>query len=222
MTCPNKNCLNKMIHNKTVDYTLYLATDRPLLQGRDLFKVVEEAVRGGVTVVQLREKEASSQEFYNIALRMKQLTNKYGVPLIINDRLDIMLAVDADGLHLGQDDLPLPVARKLIGPGKILGWSVSDSEKAREGEKLGADYLGAGAVFATGTKTDAGKPIGLEELGKIKNSVRIPVVGIGGINEKNITRVKDTGVDGVCVISAILAKDDATKASRELSDLWNG
>ena len=211
-----------MLFNKNVDYSLYLATDRPMLKDRDLFRAVEEAVLGGVTVVQLREKEASSLEFYNIALRMKQLTAKYGIPLIINDRLDIMLAVDADGLHLGRDDLPLPVARKLIGPGKILGWSVSDVEQALEGEKFGADYLGAGAVFATGTKSDAGKPIGLEALGEIKSSVSLPVVGIGGINATNIRQVKNTGVDGVCVISGILAKEDIRAASRELLALWNG
>ena len=210
-----------MTSQRSISYSLYLATDRPMLKDRDLFRVVEEAIWGGVTMVQLREKEASTLEFYNIALHLKKLTAKYGIPLIINDRVDIMLAVDADGVHLGQGDLPLPVARKLIGPRKILGFSVSDTEQACEAEGLGADYLGAGAVFATGTKPDVGKPIGLETLAKIKSGVSIPVVGIGGISETNIRKVKDTGVDGACVISAILTKEDVTAASRNLLALWN-
>ncbi|MCR4443200.1 MAG: thiamine phosphate synthase [Peptococcaceae bacterium] len=205
-----------------IDYSLYLATDRPLLQGRDLLWAVEEAILGGVTVVQLREKVASPREFYDIALEMKRLTKKHGIPLIINDRLDIMLAVDADGLHLGQDDLPLPVARRIIGPGKILGWSVANEEEARTGEKLGADYLGAGAVFATGTKPDAGEPIGLEGLRRIKRAVSIAVVGIGGINETNIKGVKDAGADGAAVISAIFGRQDIRAAARELKRLWAG
>lgn len=210
------------IRKDAVKYTLYLATDSKMLEGRDFFHSVEEAILGGVTVVQLREKDASSRKFYQKALELKKICAKYHVPLIINDRLDIALAVDADGLHIGQDDLPLPVARRLLGEEKILGYSVSGSEEAAYGESCGADYLGAGTVFPTGTKNDAGVPIGLKVLEQIKNQVSIPVVGIGGINETNVKSVQETGVDGACIISGILLKPDIQAASRELISLWNG
>ena len=135
-----------------VDYSLYLVTDRDVLQGRNLLDAVAEGIEGGVTLVQLREKGVSSREFYRLALQVKRLVHARGVPLVINDRLDIALAVDADGLHIGQEDLPAPVARKILGPGKLLGLSVSDVQEAVQGEKEGADYLGAGAVFPTASK----------------------------------------------------------------------
>ena len=135
-----------------VDYTLYLLTDRKIHEGKDLSRAVEEAIRGGVTLLQMREKEVSTREFYELALEMKELALSFKLPLIINDRLDIALAVDADGLHIGQDDLTLTAARKLLGPGKILGLSVSNVEEAVYGEENGADYLGAGAVYHTGSK----------------------------------------------------------------------
>lgn len=203
-----------------LDYRLYLVTDRKILKRMDLFKAVEDSIKGGVTLVQLREKDISSLDFYNIALKMKKLVDFYDIPLIINDRLDIAQAVDADGLHIGQQDLPIQVARKILGPCKILGYSVSDVKEAVYGEKNGADYLGAGAVFATGSKKDAGEPIGLENLKMIKQSVSIPVVGIGGIGASNIKEVKETGVDGVSLISAILGSQDIEGATRELIDLW--
>jgi len=203
-----------------VDYSLYLVTDRGILKGRDIFKAVEDAILGGVTLVQLREKDISSLDFYNIALKMKKLTSSYNIPLIINDRLDIALAVDADGLHIGQEDLPLEVARKLLGPGKILGYSVSNVEEAVRGQAGGADYLGAGAVYPTGSKADAGTPIGIEGLKEIKKSVLIPVVGIGGISVNNIEEVKNSGVDGISLISAILGSEDIQGTSRKLINLW--
>lgn len=203
-----------------IDYSLYLVTDRSILTGRDLFKAVEDAIKGGVTLVQLREKDISSLEFYNIAIKMKKLVNSYNIPLIINDRLDIALAADADGLHIGQEDIPIEVARKLLGPEKILGYSVSNVEEALFGEKNGADYLGAGAVYATGSKADAGSPIGVEVLKKIKESISIPVVGIGGIGISNIKEVKRTGADGISLISAILGSDNIESASRNLVNLW--
>lgn len=203
-----------------IDYSLYLVTDRGILNGRDIFKAVEDAIKGGVTLVQLREKDISSLDFYNIAVKMKALVNSYGIPLIINDRLDIALAVDADGLHIGQDDLPLQITRKLLGPDKILGYSVSNVEEAIHGQKGGADYLGAGAVYPTGSKSDAGIPIGAEGLRKIKESVSIPVVGIGGIGVNNIGEVKNTGVDGISLISAILGSQDIQSTSSMLIDLW--
>lgn len=203
-----------------VDYTLYLVTDRGILKGRNLFQAVEEAIKGGVTLVQLREKDISSREFYDIAIKMKELLNHYKVPLIINDRLDIALAVNADGLHIGQDDLPLKIARELLGPEKILGYSVSNTEEAVYGEHHGATYLGAGTVYPTGSKADTGEPIGPEVLKQIKQAVSIPVVGIGGIGMSNLAEVKATGIDGVSLISAILGNGDIEGTSRKLIQLW--
>ncbi|QCX33544.1 thiamine phosphate synthase [Caloramator sp. E03] len=202
-----------------IDYSLYLVTDRKILNGKDIFKAVEEAIKGGVTIVQLREKDISSLEFYNIAIKMKKLTSYYNIPLIINDRLDIALSVDADGLHIGQEDLPLKVARKLIGD-KILGYSVSSIEEAIYGEESGADYLGAGPVYPTLSKADAKAPIGVETLKKIKDSVSIPVVGIGGIGISNIEEVKKTNIDGISLISSILGSSSIEEASRKLISLW--
>ncbi|NLG33196.1 MAG: thiamine phosphate synthase [Syntrophomonadaceae bacterium] len=203
-----------------IDYSLYLVSDRGILKGRDLFRAVEEAIKGGVTLVQLREKNISGLEFYNLALKMKEIVHGYNVPLIINDRLDIALAVDADGLHIGQGDLPLAIARKLLGPHKIIGYSVSNEEQALYGEKNGADYLGAGAIYPTGSKADTGEAIGLLGLRKIKEAVSIPVVGIGGIGLSNLKEVKATGIDGISVISAILGSDDIEGTSRALIKLW--
>lgn len=203
-----------------VDYTLYLVTDRGILKGRDILESVEAAIQGGVSLVQLREKDIASRDFYNIACKMKDLTARYNIPFIINDRLDIALAVDADGLHVGQEDLPLEVARRLLGKGKILGYSVSTVEEALYGEKNGADYLGAGPVYPTGSKLDAVSPIGLETLGSIKKSVSIPVVGIGGIGAANLRDVRASGIDGISLISAILGSHDITGTSRHLRLLW--
>ena len=203
-----------------VDYTLYLVTDRDILGDRDLFTAVEEALKGGVTMLQLREKTASSRDFYQLAVRMKELAAAYQVPLIINDRLDIALAADAGGLHVGQDDLPVAVARRILGPGKILGYSVSTVEEAIYGEQNGADYLGASPVYATGSKVDAGSPIGTDGLRQIKQSVAIPVVGIGGIGEANILDVKRAGVDGASVISAIMGSRDLKRAASALIAAW--
>jgi len=203
-----------------VDYTLYLVTDRGILGGRNLFEAVEAAIRGGVTLLQLREKDASGREFYELALQMKRVAASHHIPLIINDRLDIALAVDADGLHVGQDDLPVEVARRLLGPGKILGCSVSNEEEAVQAERNGADYLGAGIVYPTGSKEVATPPIGVDGLRRIKEAVSIPVVGIGGIGLHNVTAVKEAGVDGISVISAILGSRDIEGAARELLSAW--
>ncbi|HEX3011888.1 MAG TPA: thiamine phosphate synthase [Syntrophomonadaceae bacterium] len=203
----------------SIDYSLYLVTDRGILGSRDLYKAVEDSIRGGTTLVQLREKDISSLDFYNIALKLKELVHYYNVPLIINDRLDIALAVDADGLHIGQEDIPIEAVRNLL-PGKILGYSVSNVQEAIYGQNCGADYLGAGAVYATGSKADAGTPIGLEMLEAVKKSVTIPVVGIGGIGLSNIEEVKRTGIDGVSIISAILGSSDIEGTSHNLINLW--
>ena len=203
-----------------LDYSVYLVTDRDILGDRDLLMAVEQALQGGVTMLQLREKTASSRDFYQLAVRMKKLAAACQVPLIINDRLDIALAADADGLHIGQEDLPPGVARRILGPGKILGYSVSTVAEAVYGERNGADYLGAGPVYATGSKADAANPIGIDGLRQIKQSVSIPVVGIGGIGEVNILDVKGAGADGISVISAIMGSRDIRGSSRMLADAW--
>lgn len=203
-----------------VDYSLYLITDRTLVGSKEFYTSIRNALEGGVTLLQVREKDASVQEFYNIGLNLKKIAREYRVPLIVNDRVDIALALDADGVHAGQGDLPPAVIRRIIGPNKILGYSVSNLEQARAGERLGVDYLGAGPVYATGSKADASSPIGLNVLKNIKESVSIPVVGIGGIGLANLAEVKDTGIDGISVISAILSQEDPSRAARELGDLW--
>lgn len=192
---------------KNVDYTLYLVTDRDVLRGRDLIKCIEESILGGVTLVQLREKNVTSREFYEIAIKVKEVTSRYNIPLIINDRLDIALAIDADGLHIGQKDLPASVARKILGKDKILGVSAATLQESLKAEKDGADYLGVGAVFSTSTKKDT-RDVSYETLSSITSSVNIPVVAIGGINEKNVTKLKESNIDGIAVISCILGKED--------------
>ena len=203
---------------KKADYRLYLVTDRELLRGRDLCHSIEQAIKGGVTLVQLREKSVSTKEFLEIALQVKDVTSRYGIPLIINDRADIALAVDADGLHVGQDDLPLIKARELVGPDKIIGVSVSTVAEAVLAQQQSADYLGVGAIFPTLTKTDAHK-VSLDELQLIKEAVTIPVVAIGGINQTNAKQVMDTGIDGLSVVSAILAHAEIEEAARVLREL---
>lgn len=200
-----------------VDYSLYLVTDRKILGERDLVQSIELAIQGGVTLVQLREKSVSTREFLELAIRVKEITSRYRIPLIINDRLDIALAVDADGLHVGQDDLPMLKARELF-PNKIIGVSASTLAEALLAQQQGADYLGVGAVFSTSTKTDAVE-VSLEQLEIIKKSVTIPVVAIGGINETNLKQVLATGIDGVSVVSAILAKEDILMAAKQLQEL---
>ena len=201
-----------------VDYTLYLVTDRKLLGERDLAQSIELAIQGGVTLVQLREKSLSTKDFLQLAIEVKAITSHYQIPLIINDRLDIALAVDAEGLHVGQEDLPMQKARELFGPNKIIGVSASTLEEAILAQQQGADYLGVGAVFSTSTKTDAPE-VSLGQLELIKRTVKIPVVAIGGINLTNLKRVMATGIDGVSVVSAILAVEDIRMASKQLKEL---
>lgn len=203
-----------------VDYSLYLVTDQILVGPKDFLLSIRKALEGGVTLLQLREKETNSREFYEIGVKVKELAAEFGVPLIINDRVDLALALDADGVHVGQQDLPLAKVRNIIGHHKILGYSVSSLEEALWGEKMGADYLGAGPVFPTGSKKDASEAIGLTKLKEIKAGVSLPVVGIGGIGAANLRAVKETGIDGVSVISAILSREDPCVAAKELIDLW--
>lgn len=200
---------------KSVDYTLYLVTDRDVLSGRDLIKCIEDSILGGVTLVQLREKNVTSREFYEIAIKVKEVTSRYNVPLIINDRLDIALAIDADGLHIGQKDLPASVARKILGKDKILGVSAATLQEALKAEKDGADYLGVGAVFSTSTKKDT-RDVSYETLSSITASVNIPVVAIGGINENNVTKLKGSNIQGIAVVSCILGKEDVKGAAEKM------
>lgn len=204
-----------------MDYSLYLVTDRALAGERDFEDLVGRAIRGGCTLVQLREKEASSGEFYERALRLKKITDYFHVPLIIDDRIDIMLAVDAAGVHLGQSDLLAEAARQIIGPDKILGVSARTVEDAEKAESDGADYLGVGAVYPTTTKGDAEK-VSREELEKICSTVSIPVVAIGGLNARNIPSLEGSGISGVAVVSAIMAQDRPEEAARLLKDTVYG
>lgn len=201
-----------------VNYKLYLVTDRDMLKNVDLYTAVEEAIKGGVTLVQLREKDITTQNFYKTAVEIKKITDKYNVPLIINDRMDIALAANTAGLHVGQDDMPCIIARKLLGNDRILGVSARTLEEAIKAEKDGADYIGVGAVFPTSTKGDA-KAVSIELLKKIKESVSIPVVAIGGINEKNASLLRPTNIDGISVISSILGKEDIRGAAETLKKL---
>ena len=197
-----------------IDYTLYLCTDRGLMSTDTLEEAVEQAVRGGCTVVQLREKDCTSLE---TAKRIKEITDKYQVPLIINDRVDIALAVDADGVHVGQDDLPAREVRRILGPDKIVGVSAGCVEEAVRASADGADYLGVGAMYATSTKEDA-DVTSREELLKIRESVDLPIVVIGGINQQTYQNFKGIGIDGLAVVSAVIAAEDIEAAARELSE----
>jgi thiamine-phosphate pyrophosphorylase len=198
------------------DLLLYLCTDRALALGRPLAEAVEAAIAGGVTMVQLREKHASTGEFYRIALEVQAVTRRRHIPLVINDRLDIALAVGAEGVHLGQTDLPLTAARRLAGKAMFIGLSASTVEEALAAEQDGADYLGVGAVYPTGTKADTGEAIGLEGLAAVRAAVKIPVVGIGGVNAGNAAAVAATGAAGIAVISGILSQPDIEAAARKL------
>jgi thiamine-phosphate diphosphorylase len=197
---------------------LYLCTDRVLSLGRPIGEAVAAAVAGGVTMVQLREKEASSREFYETALELRALTRRLGVPLVINDRLDIALAVAADGLHIGQSDLPLKTARRLAGRDMFIGVSTGSLEEALAAERDGADYLGVGAVYPTGSKADAGEAIGIRGLAEICAAVRIPVVGIGGLHAGNAGEALGAGAAGIAVISAILSQPDMEGAAQGIRE----
>ncbi|WP_127836769.1 thiamine phosphate synthase [Clostridium prolinivorans] len=201
-----------------VDYKLYLVTDRDVLKNKDIYTAVEESIKGGVTLVQLREKNISSLDFYNTAVKIKQITDKYNIPLIINDRLDIALAVDAAGLHIGQEDIPAKIARKLLGENKILGVSARNLKEAKKAEKDGANYIGVGAIFPTSTKSDA-QAVSIEVLKEIKENISIPVVAIGGINTNNVRLLEPANIDGISVVSSILGKENITLAAKELKKL---
>ena len=201
-----------------IDYSLMLVTDH--CSDADAFcTIVEKALQAGVTVLQLREKTATTRDFYQLALRIKPIARQYNVPLLINDRLDIALAVDADGVHVGQEDLPVAVVRRLIGPDKILGATAATVAAAQTAEREGADYIGSGAMFPTLTKP--GKQVlPLNVLAQIKQAVQVPVVAIGGITADNLLTLKITGVDGLAVVSAIMDSADPAAATQEILSRW--
>lgn len=188
---------------------------------KTLGEAVEQAIAGGCTLVQLREKEISSLEFYVLASEMKKITDRYGIPLIINDRIDIALAAGAAGVHIGQKDIPADIARRVIGKEMLLGVSVGSVGEARNAVRAGADYLGVGAMFPTETKPEAGF-VSMEELGKIRRAVDVPVVVIGGIGKENAMLFKPVGIDGLAVVSAVIAQPDIKKAAAELKSLFWG
>lgn len=201
---------------KNINWELYLVTDRELSK-IPFYEMTKKAVKGGVTVVQLREKKLSSREFIEEALEVKRIIN--GVPIIINDRIDIALAVEANGVHLGNDDMPVDIARRILGKDFIIGASAGSVEEAIEKENMGADYIAVSPVFSTPTKPDAGPPLGLEGIKEMKKFVKVPLIGIGGINKENVIDVMRSGADGVAVVSAIVSSEDPEKSARELREL---
>ena len=194
---------------------LYLVTDRKWLDGRKLEDDIEKAIQGGVTMVQLREKNLSNEEFVKIANNVKKICQKYQIPFIINDNLEVALNVDSDGIHIGQDDLPASIVRKKIGTDKILGVSVHNLDEAYKAVNDGANYLGVGAMFTTNTKNDADN-VSFSKLNEICERVKIPVVAIGGINCDNICQFRNINIAGTAVVSAIMKANDITASAKKL------
>ncbi len=201
---------------KKTDWRLCLVADARFMRGIALLDHVMAAVEGGVGLVQLRAKSLPDREALELSLALATKLSKVRVPLVMNDRCDLALAGQASGVHIGQDDLPLAYARGILGPSRLIGVSVATVEQARRAWHGGADYVGAGPVFATATKADACPPIGLEELRKIREAVRIPVLAIGGIGPENARAVVETGVDGLAVVSALMSAADPCRAAEEL------
>jgi thiamine-phosphate pyrophosphorylase len=205
-----------MRDKKRIDYSLYLVTDRALSLGRTNLEVIAAAVEGGVTLVQFREKEASTRDFYEEGLKIGDFLRARNIPLIINDRIDIALALDADGVHLGQEDLPVAVARKMLGAGKIIGASVFTVFEAETAEAEGADYLGLSPIFVTSTKPELVEQIGIEGIPPIRQAVGLPLVGIGSMNRTNAFEAVRAGLDGVAVVSAICSQLEPALAARAI------
>lgn len=199
---------------------LYLVTDRGLCpEGRSLVQTVKEAVEGGVTMVQLREKDIDTRTFIEEALELKALLGPLGVPLIINDRVDVALASDADGVHIGQSDMPYSIARRLLGPDRIIGLSVENMDQVAQANALDVDYIGVSPVFATPTKTDTARPFGLDGLREAVKLSHHPTVAIGGMNALTAADVMAAGTDGIAVVSAIIAAPDPRAAAEELKNI---
>ena len=202
---------------KKEDLLLYAVTDRSWLRGETLYAQVEKALKGGATFIQLREKELNEEAFYQEAVELKKLCHQYKVPFVINDNVEIAKKMDADGVHVGQSDMAACDVRKILGEDKILGVSAQTVEQALLAEQMGADYLGVGAVFPTGTKTDAVE-VDAETLKAICSAVKIPVIAIGGIKADNLSELSGSGICGIAVVSAIFAAEDITETTKELKE----
>lgn len=206
-----------MATRRALDYSLYVITDRALARGRSHLEIAEAALAGGANVIQLREKEASSLELYRTGLSIREIATREGALFIMNDRADIALAVNADGVHLGQDDLPLPAARRLLGPDKLIGCSVENPEQAAIAETQGASYVAIGPIYeARKSKADAGPPVGPQAIAAIRRVTRLPIVAIGGIKAHHIAEVIGAGADSVAVISAVVSAPDVKAAAADL------
>ena len=199
---------------------IYLVTDEKACLGKDFYVCIEEAIKGGVKIVQLREKNISTKDFYEKALKVKEICKNYGALFIINDRLDIAQAVGADGVHLGQSDMPIEKAREILKDKFLIGVTARNVEEAKKVELLGADYIGSGAIFGTSTKDNA-KKLDMKDLKKIVNSVKIPVFAIGGININNVWMLKNIGLQGICSVSGILSEIDCKKAVENILKNFN-
>jgi thiamine-phosphate pyrophosphorylase len=201
---------------RELNLELYLVTDERLSRGRPTAEIVRAAIRGGVDAVQLRGKDLPMREQVAIGRALREITREAGVLFIVNDRADLAVALDADGVHVGQDDLPAELVRQVVGPERIVGVSAATIPEVLTARDAGADYLGVGAIYSTATKPDAGEPTGPELIGTIKGAVDLPLVGIGGINLANAAAVIAAGAAGAAVVSAIVAADDPESAAREL------
>lgn len=201
---------------------LHVLTDREWSRGRSMLVVAEAAIAGGATVIQLRDKTASTRVLVEEGLALRELTRKHGALLIVNDRIDVALAVDADGAHVGQDDMPGALARQMLGPDRILGISAGNIDEAMSAIAAGADYLGVGPIFATQGKADAGSPIGTRLLSELSSRYATPLVAIGGISSANVRDVITAGAAGIAVITAVVNAEDIVAAARSLSQTWEG
>lgn len=199
------------------DFHLYVITGEQFHPQRNYLEVIEESILGGADIIQLREKNKTKKELLQMARELKELTSKYNVTFIVNDHIDIALAVDADGIHLGQDDLPLEEARKIMGPAKIIGISTHALAEALEAESKGADYIGVGPVFETKSKVDVVDPVGLEYVRAVTEQISIPYVAIGGIKLHNLDSVLEAGATRICVISAIVGAENVQQTATEFS-----
>ena len=200
----------------SLDGDLYVVTDRQLTGGRPLRLVVEAALRGGVRAIQLREKDLPPRDLYSLALDMRQLTQAYGARLLINDRVDVALAVKADGVHLATTSLPARIARQVLGPGRLIGVSTHTLAEAQAAAEQGADFVVFGPVFFTPSKAPYGQPVGLDALRAVRAAIQLPILAIGGITQANLDQVIGAGADGIAVISAIICAEDPTAAGRAL------
>lgn len=208
-----------MIRTQDVDWSLYLVTDPRLSEGRSLLTIVESVVKGGAGVVQYRDKNSGTRTMVERANALCQVCHQLGARFLVNDRIDVALAVGADGVHVGQDDMPINIARALLGPDKIIGITVHNAEEIESAEKEGVDYLSLAPVYATSTKPDHQTPLGPEGVRILTAKSRLPFLAIGGINQSNAAEVVGAGVEGICVVSAILSAEDPLQAARELYNL---